>query len=208
MYGCSGRSKSSCGGRLLDDAAAVHHHDAVGGLGDHAEVVGDEQHRHPDLVAQVAEQREYLRLDRHVERGRGLVGDEQLRVARERHRGHHALAHAARHLVRVVLDALLRRRDADEREHLDGARVCGLAVELHVRADALGQLVLHGEDRVQAGHRLLEDHRDLVAANAAHLVWESFEQVLPAVEDLAVDHAPRRLEQAHHRERRDALARP
>ena len=50
-----------------------------------------------------------LRLDRHVERGRRLVGDQQARRARQRHRDHHALAHAAGELVRVGAHALARR---------------------------------------------------------------------------------------------------
>ena len=72
-------------------------------LGDDAEVVRDQQDRHAEPLAQLAQQLEDLRLDRHVERGRRLVGDQQLRVARERHRDHHALAHAAGQLVRVVV---------------------------------------------------------------------------------------------------------
>ena len=39
----------------------------------------------------------------------------------ERHRDHHALAHAAGELVRIVVHAALRRRDADQPQHLDGA---------------------------------------------------------------------------------------
>ena len=68
------------------------------------------------------EQLEDLRLDRDVERGRRLVGDQQIRLARERHRDHHALPHAARQLVRIRVDALLGRRDADQLEHLDRDR--------------------------------------------------------------------------------------
>ena len=32
----------------------------------------------------------------------------------------------------------------------------------------LGDLLAHGQQRVQAAHRLLEDHADLVAANRPH----------------------------------------
>ena len=67
--------------RLLDDPAGVHHHHPVGGLGDHAEVVRDQDHRHCGLVLQVAQQVEDLRLDGDVERGGRLVGDQQLRLA-------------------------------------------------------------------------------------------------------------------------------
>ena len=81
-----------------------------------------------------------------------------------------ALAHAARELVRVLVDPLLGRRDADQAQHLDrrGARASRRPDPL-VEQDRLDDLVADGEDRVERGHRLLEDHRDLVAADLPHL---------------------------------------
>ena len=61
------------------------------------------------------DQLEDLRLHGHVERRRRLVGDQQLRVVDQRHRDHHALAHAAGELVRVGVDAPARLGDADQR---------------------------------------------------------------------------------------------
>ena len=49
--------------------------------GDDAQVVRDQDDRRADLVAQLADQVEDLRLDRDVERGRRLVGDQQLGLA-------------------------------------------------------------------------------------------------------------------------------
>ena len=95
---------------LLDDLAGVHDRDPVAHLGDDAQVVGDEHDRRAGLVAQVAHEVEDLGLDRDVERGRRLVGDEQLRLAGEGHRDHHALGHAAGHLVREGLEAPRRDR--------------------------------------------------------------------------------------------------
>ncbi len=77
------------------DLAVIDHDHLVGHVGDDAEIVGDEQHRHAELVLQVAQQLQDLRLDRHVERGRRLVGDQKRRLADQRHRDHRALAHAA-----------------------------------------------------------------------------------------------------------------
>ena len=68
-----------------------------------------------------AQQLEDLRLHRDVERGRRLVGDQQLRVVDERHRDHHALAHAAGELVRVAARARRGVGDADEVEQLERA---------------------------------------------------------------------------------------
>jgi hypothetical protein len=123
----AGRREQRLGRRALDDPAGIHHHDLVTGLGDHAEIVGDEQDRHPELALQRAEQIEDLGLDRDVERGGRLVGDQQVRLARERHRDHHALAHPARQLVGIGIDALVGRRDADQPEHLDRDRARFLA---------------------------------------------------------------------------------
>ena len=73
-------------------------------------------------VLDALEHLEHLGLDGHVERGGRLVGDEHVGVVGDRHRDHRPLAHAARVLVRVLVDALARVRDADDLEQLDDAR--------------------------------------------------------------------------------------
>jgi hypothetical protein len=75
--------------------------------------VRDEQYRHTALAAALLDQTQDLRLGRHVERRRRLVGDEELGAGRDRDRDHHALAHAARELVRVGPEALLGTGDVD-----------------------------------------------------------------------------------------------
>ena len=69
------------------------------------EVVRDQDHRQAELAAQLLEQLEDLRLHHHVERRGGLVADDQLGLAGQRERDHHALAHAAGELVRVLAGA-------------------------------------------------------------------------------------------------------
>ena len=109
--------------RLLDLAAGVHHHDALGHLGHHAEVVGDEDDRGAGLALELAHELEDLGLDGDVERGRRLVGDEQLGMAGERHGDHHALAHAARELVRILPRAAARARGCRTRRSISIACV-------------------------------------------------------------------------------------
>ena len=92
--------------RLLDHLAGVHHGDLVGELGDEGEVVGDEEHGQALLFAQLVEELDDLGLDRHVEGGGRLVGDEQARLAAQRHGDHDPLAHAARELVGVGAEPL------------------------------------------------------------------------------------------------------
>jgi hypothetical protein len=49
-----------------------------------------------------------------------------------------------------------------------------------VHPDHLGDLVADREDRVERRHRLLEDHRDPVAADRAQLALGEGEQVAPS----------------------------
>ena len=94
--------------RDLDDLAGVHQRDPMRDFADDAEIVRDQQHRHPLRLLQFDQQLENLLLDRDVERGRGLVGDQHVGLGRERDRDHHALLLAAGELERIAVDAPMR----------------------------------------------------------------------------------------------------
>ena len=89
--------------------------------------------------------------------------------------------------MRVAVDAPARVRDADEAEHLDRAverlRLADVAVRAH-RLDQLGADLVEG---MQRGQRVLEDHRDVVAAQRAHLVVVGLQEVAALEQDLAAD---------------------
>ncbi len=125
---------------FLDDPAAIHHHHAVGHLRDDRHVVGDEQHRHAVLALQAVDQGEDFGLDRDVERGGRLVGDQQPRLAGHRHGDDDALAHAAGKLMRILPS---RRSGSGMRtfvQQLERARPRGLAGKARVRAQAVGRV--------------------------------------------------------------------
>jgi len=138
------------GAAVLGRPAGVHHHDVVGQLGDHAEVVGDDDHGGVELLLQVADQVEDLRLDGDVESRCRLIGDEQGGITGQCHRDHRALAHPAGELVRVGVDPLVGLRDADAVEHLD--RVCPRRFLRDIVVDPVG---LHDlvADGVEGVHR-------------------------------------------------------
>jgi hypothetical protein len=114
------------------------------------------------------EQRDDLRLDRDIERGGRLVGDDELRVRGQGQRDHHALPHAAGELVRILVEATLGGRDAHLGKQLQSALPCGFGRELEVRRNRLNDLAPDGVERVQRGQRILEHGADLATANAAH----------------------------------------
>src|SRR5258708_6342399 len=194
--------------RLLHDLRAVHHDHALRGLGDDAHVVRDQHDGHAELGLELVQQLEDLRLDGHVEGGGGLVGDQEVRVARQRHGDHDALAHAAGELVRILLHAPLGVRDVHELEHLDRLVHRVAPPEALMQADGLRDLLAHREHGIQRGHRLLEDHRDLFATDLPHLRGGQAEEVLAVVDDLALHDASGRLRnEPHHAEGGDRLAR-
>src|SRR5262249_4761356 len=76
-----------------------------------------------------------------------------------------------------------------------------------MQVDRLADLPPHGEQRVQRGHRLLEDHRNVVAADLLHLGLAELEEVAAIKPDRAADDATRRVgNEAQDRERGHALA--
>src|SRR2546422_241528 len=82
--------------------------DPIRDVPDHSEVVGDEDVREAELVLEVVEQVDDLCLNRDVEGGDGLVGDDQLRAEREGPGDADPLPLATRELVRVAVDVMRR----------------------------------------------------------------------------------------------------
>jgi hypothetical protein len=77
----------------LHDPAEIEHRDAVAHVPHHREVVRDEDQRQPPRAPDLAQQVDDMRLHRDVERGHGLVADDQLRLHRQGAFGaRHALA--------------------------------------------------------------------------------------------------------------------
>ena len=158
---------------------------------------------------QRAHQVEDLRLDGDVERRGRLVGDQQPRLAGQRHRDHRALAHAARQLVRILVEALLGRRDA----HLRAASsMRALAAPRRARcarwrsspSTIWSPMVKAGFSDVIGSWKIIAmplPRRSCSSRAGRPTQLAAFEA------DRAAGDAPRRLRhQAHDRQRRDALA--
>ena len=202
------RGEHRLGRARLDDLALVHDADPVGHLADDAEIVGDQQQRHAEAALQALQQLQDLGLDGDVERRGRLVGDQEVGLVGQRHGDHHPLALAAGQLVRIGVQPLLRVRQADQAQQLQhpGAGL-GLAHAL-VQRQHLADLLLDRVQRVQRGHRLLEHHRDLVAADLAQHLLRRAEQLLAAIADAALGVARAGIgQQLQDRQRGDRLAR-
>ncbi len=120
-----------------------------------------------ELVLEILHQLQNLGLDRDVERCGRLVGDQERRVADQRHGDHRALAQTARELEGIGAERLLGIGEADPRQHLDGASLALAAGRLGVQEHGLADLVADRVQRRERAHRLLEDDRDPAAADRA-----------------------------------------
>ena len=189
------------------DPPRVHHVDPVRHVRDEPEVVRDQQDRHAELLLERPEQLHDLRLDRHIQRGRRLVGDQQVRAARKRHRDHRALLHPAAELVRIRVHPALRFRQADEIHQPDH-----LVAHIHVRAvkpNRLADLVADAEDRIQRFARLLEHIGNFLAAQFPQRGLVHPQDIPPLVKNPSALVDSRRLRhQPRQRKRRHAFAAP
>ena len=104
----AGRAEDLVHPARLHDLALGHHPHAVGHAADDAEVVSDEEERHAEPLLERLQQAQDLRLDGDVERGGGLVRDQQLGLIGQRHGDHHALPLAPGELVRIGAEPQLR----------------------------------------------------------------------------------------------------
>lgn len=162
---------------VLDDLAGVHDRDLVTGLRYDAEVMRDHDHRGAELFLQLVHHCKYLRLYCHIERRCRLVGNQKLRGTGERHRDDDTLFHASGKLMRILVSPA--RRDADQFEHLADTlfNISLAALVAVMKLQIFSNLVADTHDRIEAGHRILENHCDLVAAHRTHGLLFFFQKV-------------------------------
>ena len=183
------------GRAVLDDLAVGHHIDAVRDVAHDGEVVGDQQDRHPELALQIVQQLQDPGLHRDVERGGRLVRNQQLRLVGERHGDHDPLALASRELVRPRLQTRFGVADPDQMQQLQTAGPRLRCAQPLVQHQGLGDLLLHRVQRIERGHRFLEDHRDPVSADAVEHRLRRVDQLPASISDAAVGMARMRIGQ-------------
>ena len=191
---------------LLGLLPAVHHDDAVGAPGDDAHVVGDEEQAHVELGTEAIDDVQDLGLDRHVERRRGLVGDQELGPTDESHGDDHTLAQTTRELEGVLTEPFLGPRHLHHLQYLEGAETRLLVGRAFVDAQPFTDLTPDLGRRVERAHRVLGDQRHGLAAIVAHLLLGQRRQVDVVEHDVAFDDLAVAGQQSHDRETRGRLS--
>ena len=147
----SGFARHLLGGPDLDDPAEVHDGDPVGDEPGDGEVVGDEDDRDPEVLAQLADQVEHGRGQRDVERAGRLVAEQHRRRDDDRAGDRRPLLLAARELPRAILGDLGRQARPGPAPPSSARGFGGSSAP--VAAQPLGDLVADAHPRRQRGGR-------------------------------------------------------
>src|SRR5450631_982709 len=141
--------------RNLDNAAEIHHGDAVADMGHDGEIMRDEQIRKIVLALQVDQQIDHLGLDRDVERQYRLVANDQAGPERQRASNADALPLPAGELVGIIFHLV--RAEPDLMEQFGDALLLFAAGRQTVHAERLTDDIASRHARIERGKRVLED---------------------------------------------------
>ena len=178
--------------------------------------MGDVDDRELHLLLDALDEFEDLGLDGHVQGRGGLVTDQDIRVGGEGDGDDHALPHAAGELMGIIPEALFRVGDAHQIQQLQRPGLRLLPGRRAVEEDALHDLLADGHGGIEARHRVLKDHGDVLPVDVlAQLLFPDLQEidgliltvfVGEGIEDLAAVDGGVAVQKAHHGLHRDRFA--
>ena len=180
----------------LGNAAGVQNRHPVGGLGNHAHIVGDQHDGSAVLPAQAFQECNDLCLNGYIQRRRWFIGDNQAWFGTQCESNDNALAHAAGKLMGIVADTHFGRWNADLPQPVQGAfaGLCRGYVEMG--EDGFRELSTNRIERIEAGQGVLENRPDFLAADSSHLFIGQVINAPAAENDFAPGDTTGRVEQS------------
>ena len=152
---------------VFNQAAGMHDADMGAHIRHHRQVVGDEDHTDVHILLEGSDGLQDLVLDDDIQGCGRFVGNDQRRVAGQRHGNDHPLAHAPGKLVGIILKPAF--GDLHQVKQRSGPMGHGVAGQVRFMGnDGFGDLILDAVHRVECIHGRLEDHRDPAPADLPH----------------------------------------
>ena len=178
-------------------AQAQHGH-ALRHFSHHAKVVRDEEHPGAVLGLQGQDELENLRLRGDVQRGGGLVGNQEHGLQHQGHGDHDALALTATELVRVTRHHALGLGQQHFTHDVQDLDATFFQAQLCVLCQHFIDLVAASHHRVQRRHRLLKNHRHARGAQLTQAAHRRMRDVFALQQDLPTQHGQLVGQKAHH----------
>ena len=138
----------------FSDLAIFHHENLITKRGDDAEMVGHKDHGRTGLTLKTTQQVEDFDLQRRIERGGGFVREHKVGLQHQRHGDRHALALAARQLMRKHRETLTGVGQANPFQCVQYPRLLFAGAQWFAIED-ISHLLANGQTWGQRGHRIL-----------------------------------------------------
>jgi hypothetical protein len=149
--------------RALDQASGIEHRHLVAEVGGKTQIMRDEHQGRAGARLQLGDQPNDTRLDRDVERGRRLVGDNEPRIAGEGHGDEYTLAHATRELMGIFAQDVGTLAQMDRIEQRQRPFAALAACRDAQAAEMLVELRADGTGRIKRRQRLLRYESNIIA---------------------------------------------
>jgi hypothetical protein len=173
---------------FLDELTCVHDRYAIGHLRHDPQVVGNQENTHARPVLEFAQKIQYLGLNGNVQ-GRGrLVGNQQIGFSSKRYRDHDPLPHAARKLMRILVDAPARIGYPYRIQQLHHPLPSSVPAG---NPQIFRDLGPDGDDRIQGILGVLKYHGNLPASYAPHFCFGEALKISTQEPDLTLQEVAR-----------------
>ena len=187
----SGPIKNVLQRSLLHDSSRVHHRHLIACLRNDSQIMGNQDHGSTVLFLEIVHEIQYLGLDGHIQGGSGLICNQKLGIAGQCDGNDHPLAHPPAELVWILSSPAA--RNSHQLQHLPGLLIRFGLRKMFMNLDTLRNLIPNGKDRIQGCHRILKDHRDLLASDFLQLTAVEFQNGFTADLDAALLNHSRRI---------------
>ena len=178
----------------------------VGDLRDNRQIMRDIDGGGAFFLDHLLESFQHLNLGGHVERGRRLVKNEQVRLAAQRHRRHKALQLSARHLVRIACSDVLRIGELQRVIERQCLGICFSPGLRSVKDRRLCHLLVDQDGRVEGRRRALREIGDPLATHRTKFFGRHPGDILTEKKRLSTGKFQARLAIAECRQRNGGLA--
>ena len=154
----------------LADGALFHHHNIIGAVTRHGQIMGNKKDAHGELFAHFIKEIQDDFLHGDIQRGSRLIGDDELWLQCHSGSDEHALLHAAGKLMRVLMITALWIINAHALQQLQSTLLPGLLIVLPVDGHALFHRGSDGLERIERVIGILRNQPDASATQGAPLL--------------------------------------
>ena len=164
--------------------------------------MGNKENRGVHRFIQITDQIQNLSLNRHIQCGRRLICNQNLRLTRQSHGDHYTLTHTAGHLMRIFMGTNFRIRNTYSPHHMNSLFHGIFFIQSTVKPKRFRNLLTTFNDRIQRSHRFLKNHGYFIAPDILHLLLRNLHQVLSLIENFSLGNLSRRIRNKLHNSKR------